>query len=504
VRLIFIEDCPILSINEDFSSSVLIKEKEVLLVFPGKYHDPSPQAPLALLYIASSLLKEGYKVRILDMRLEDYRNFKVGNPVFVGISSMSGHQISYGLEFAKKVRAVAPKCSIIWGGVHPTLLPEQTVKNDHVDIVVRGEGEETAVELANKLYADQPIDNVKGITYKKNDKIISTPDRRFIDLNDLPTSLPYYLLSTEGYPSLQAGRIHIQTSRGCPHRCGFCYNSIVNRGVWRGTKPEWVLETIENARRELPNLKCIDIVDDNFFVDEKRVADICKGLIQHQFSVPWRANCRFDYLADYDSEFFSLLENSRCKELNFGAETGSPRLLKLIKKDVTPVQMVSALRKLQKWAPSVEPYVFWMSGYPGETDKDLHETFQVMDSLNEANRKTQHIAMFVFTPFPSPMLNLLGSKFVPPQSLEEWSSLDIFHFKPPWHTKEFVRLIEAVSLVISYAFYPKERIGEMGLTYKFGYWLLNKSAQFRWRHRYFRFAWELDIVSALLKRIKGY
>jgi len=483
---------------------MLFKEKEVLLVFPGKYNDPSPQVPLALLYLASSLLKEGYKVQILDMRLENYRDFKVGNPIFVGVSTMSGHQISYGLEFAKKVRAVAPNCSIIWGGVHPTLLPNQTVKSDYVDIVVRGEGEETIAELANKLYSNQPIDNVKGITYKQNGKIISNPDREFLDLNNLPTSLPWHLLYKERYPSLQAGRIHIQTSRGCPHRCSFCYNSVANKGVWRSMKPKWVLKAIENILREFPNLKCIDIVDDNFFADEKRVAEICKGMIQRELIVPWRANCRFDYLADYDDCFLSLLENSSCMELNFGAETGSLKLLKLIKKDITPTQMVTALRKLQKWAPSVEPYVFWMSGYPGETDNDLYKTFEVMDSLKEANRKTQHIAMFVFTPFPSPMLNLLGPKFVPPKSLEEWSRLDIFHFKPPWHTNEFVKQIEGISIVISYAFHPKERINEMGLTYKIGYWLLNKSAQFRWRHKYFRFAWELEIVSALLKKIKGY
>lgn len=252
----------------DLSSSKSIEEKEILLVFPGKYQSPNPQVPLALLNLASPLLKEDYKVRILDMRIDNYRDFHVGNPFFVGISTMSGNQISYGLKYAKKIKAEAPNCPIIWGGVHPTLLPEQTVQNNYVDIVVRGEAEETVLELANKLHANQPIDNVKGITYKQNGKIISTPNREFIDLNNLATRLPYHLLSKERYPSLQAGRIHIQTSRGCPHRCSFCYNSIVNRNVWRSTKPEWVLEAIECVNEEFPNLKCIDIVDDNFFVDK--------------------------------------------------------------------------------------------------------------------------------------------------------------------------------------------------------------------------------------------
>jgi len=81
-------------------------------------------------------------------------------------------------------------------------------------------------------------------------------------------------------------------------------------------------------------------------------------MIQREFNNSWQANCRFDYVASYKREFFSLLENSHCSELNFGAETGSPKLLTLIKKDLTTNQMVLALQKMQEWAPSSEPYIF--------------------------------------------------------------------------------------------------------------------------------------------------
>jgi anaerobic magnesium-protoporphyrin IX monomethyl ester cyclase len=456
------------------------------------------------LYLANPLLKEGFKVRILDMRIENHHDFQVGNPIFVGISSMSGHQIKYGLEFAKKLKAEHPDYPITWGGVHPTLLPEQTIQNDYVDIVIRGEGEATILELASELYINQSIHNVKGITFKQNGKIISNPNREFIDLNSIPTSLPYHLLSKERYPSLQAGRIHIQTSRGCPHRCGFCYNSIVNRSVWRGAKPEWVLKVIENLIKEFPNLKCLDIIDDNFFVDKERVAEICKGMIERRFGKTWRANCRFDYLATYSNEFISLLEKSNCSELNFGAETGSPRLLALIKKDISPNQMVLALQNLKNWASSIEPYIFWMSGYPGETKEDLYQSFQVMDTLKKVNKKTQHVEMYIFTPFPSPMLETLQSEIKLPKSLDEWSNLDVFHFKPSWHTKKYVKMLEDISAVTRYAFYPQERIREMGHHYKAGYWLLNKTAQFRWQHKYFRFSFELKMINAIIKKIKGF
>ena len=96
------------------------------------------------------------------MRLEDYRNFLVGDPLFVGISCMSGLQIKYALEFASKVRTQNPSCPLVWGGVHPTLLPEQTASNRYVDVVVRGEGELIIKDLANALASNQPLDGVAG------------------------------------------------------------------------------------------------------------------------------------------------------------------------------------------------------------------------------------------------------------------------------------------------------------------------------------------------------
>ncbi len=124
---------------------------EVVLVFPGKYNAPNAQIPLSLLHIASSILRQGFAVRILDMRVDDFHKFDIGNPIFVGISAIHDSQIRYGIEFAKKIRTDSPECPIVWGGVHPSLLPEQTLASQYVDIVVRGEGESIVAELANKL-----------------------------------------------------------------------------------------------------------------------------------------------------------------------------------------------------------------------------------------------------------------------------------------------------------------------------------------------------------------
>ena len=337
-------------------------DREIVLVFPGKFKAPDPQVPLSLLYLASPLEKAGYQVRIIDMRMQNPNELSVGKPVFVGISSMSGLQIRYSLEFAKKVRVENPSCPIVWGGIHPSLLPEQTVDSPYVDVVVRGEGEATITDLANRLESNQPLSSVAGITYKVGGEIKTNPDRPLIELDTIPIALPYHLLPIDEYPAVKSGRFHVQTSRGCPNRCGFCYNLNFNARRWRGKSPNRVLDEFEYILKNFPHVKTIDPIDDNFFVDKRRVKEICEGILSRGIRVAWRANCRFDYLCDYDKKFIGLLEKAGCTELDFGGETGSERLQSFIHKDVTADQMVRSVDNLNRWGPSIEPYVSWMSG----------------------------------------------------------------------------------------------------------------------------------------------
>jgi len=481
-----------------------LSQKDILLIFPGKYHAPDPQVPLALLYIASSLRHEGYRVRILDMRIEDYRNRSLGNPLFVGITSMSGQQIQYGLKFAQKVRAEIPSCPIVWGGVHPTLLPEQTAASKFVDIVVRGEGELVVPKLAKKIAANETLVDVKGLTFKTEGAIKSTDDADLIDLDEIPVELPYDLLKLEKYPAFQSGRFHIQTSRGCPHRCGFCYNTDFNKRKWRSKSANRVLKEIEYILHEFPQVKIIDPIDDNFFVDEQRVKDICQGMISKKIKIKWRANCRFDYLSTYDEDFLALLEKSGCMEMDFGGESGSEQLQQFICKDVTPTQMLQSLSNLRKWAPSIDPYVSWLSGLPNETYEDLLKTFDLMDKMKATNPRTQHYGIFVYTPFPSPMMENLGCEFQAPQSLEEWGNIEVFHFHPPWHSKAYIDKLEAISAVTRYAFFPQSRIAERGWAFKLGYSMLNRIALYRWKHRYFGFPVELKLANSLARRLRGF
>ena len=477
---------------------------DVLLVFPGKYKAPDPQVPLQLLHVAAALRAAGRRPSILDLRLHDVRTVRVGRPSFVGITAMSGPQIRYGLEFAARVRAQSPGTPIVWGGVHPTLLPEQTAADPRVDVVVRGESEPALAPLAAALAAGDPLDAVPGITFTEAGETRSTPDAGPCDLDGIPIELPYDLLELERYPTLNAGRAHLQTSRGCPHRCGFCYNTSFNHRRWRGKSPERVVDEMQFLLERFPQVSILDPIDDNFFVDRTRVAKICELILSRGLRFRWRANCRFDYLATYDAEFLKLVERAGCMELDFGGESGSPQMQEFVCKDVSAEEILAAVGKLHRWAPSIDPFVSWLSGLPGETYADMQKTFDLMDAMAEANPRTQHYGIFMYTPFPSPLLADLPPSFVPPQTLEAWGDIEVFHFLPPWHSPAYVEKLRSISAVTRYAFYPRSRVDEHGPAFKAAYGAMCAAARWRWDHRAFGLPLELRLANYAAQHLRGF
>ena len=280
--------------------------------------------------------------------------------------------------------------------------------------------------------------------------------------------------------------------------------TVYNKRTWRGKSALRVVDEIAYALEKFPHTRIVDPIDDNFFVDQKRVMDICQEILRRKIKISWRANCRFDYMSEYSKDFIEFLAKSGCSEIDFGGESASERLLSLIDKDITAKQMIRSVENLRKWAPSIEPFVSWMSGLPTETEDELMKTCDLMDMLSEVNPKTQHYGVFLYTPFPSPILDSLGPEFIPPRTFDEWGKADVFHFKPPWHNKRYVDKLQDVSIVSIYAFYPNTRISERRISYRLGYRLLNKIAKYRWKHRYFRYPFQLRLATAALRKRREY
>jgi hypothetical protein len=134
----------------------------------------------------------------------------------------------------------------------------------------------------------------------------------------------------------------------------------------------------------------------------------------------------------------------------------------------------------------------------------LEKTFSLMDRMSKANPDTQHFGVFIFTPFPSPLAASLGNLFTPPTSLEGWSDIDVFHFKPVWHSKRYVKKLETVSAVTRYAFLSDDRIREHSSPFRVGYYVLNRMAKRRWKKRQFDFPLEMKLTDALARKFRGW
>lgn len=481
--------------------------KKILLVQPGKYGQFKPEIPIQLLYLSAVLIENGYQCQILDMRLEYFKHCDLSNTLCVGISTMTGPMIKYALEFARFVRENSPRIPIIWGGVHPSLVPEQTAQSPYVDVVVRGEGEITLLELVEAIEDNRSFSNIKGIIFKENSEIISNADRDFMDLNTLPIELPYNLIKMDHY---NLNRFPLHTSRGCPHGCSFCYNLVYNRRSFRYKTAERVLDEIEYILKNFsPKWICFSW-EDNFFVNKDRVRKICEGIIERHCNIEWGSFCRFDYASKYDEAFLQLIEKSGCKMLSFGAESGSQAILdSVINKGIKIEQILETSRKMAKM--NIEETVSFMCGLPGESYEDFLATCNLVDQVIQINPKVGIVGIFFYTSYPgTPLIEVVKEKygFLAPQTLEDWQGFEIYRtFGCTWLDKGFTRMLRGVSLMTRFNFYSDNREvppSYKDFPYRYVYRICSYLAKLRWKYRFFKFPIEWLVIEKAMKWWRGW
>jgi len=413
-----------------------MKKKIVLfLPAPVSYSREWRGAPLSLLSISRILDKEGYEIKIITRFLSDNPEQEilreVRESICFGISAMIGFQIKDGLRVASLVKKKYPKIPIVWGGWHPSVLPEQTAKNKYVDIVVKGQGDWTFPELVKHLEERKSLRGIKGIVYKEKKEIISNEERELEDINTLPL-IPYHLINVEKcITRTEFGeRSLIYTSSyGCPFQCSFCVEPIVYKRKWTGLSAERVVEDWDFLSKKY-NLDTIVVSDSNFFVDKKRVYDICCGLIKKKLKVNWRnANGRVSQLVSFEPEIWEAMKKSGCVLINVGAESGFQRALNLINKDMTVTDIIKFTKLCQKYQIKIQ--FSFLIGLPWTKDKSENEkliqteyikTIHLIDQLYKISDRNR-FTYYIYLPYPgSPLYNRavnLGLKV--PSSLEEWS-----------------------------------------------------------------------------------
>lgn len=427
---------------------------QIILLYPKTGIDlgSTVAPPHALLAIAAPLLKAGYSVKIIDQRTQNInedilKDFVSSDLICVGISTMTGTQILNALKLAKMVRNVTDgKVPLVWGGPHPSVMPEQTLMDKDCDIVVIGEGDETFIELVKALENKQRLQGISGIAYKDGGKAVRTAGRPLLDIETL-LPVPWELIDVERYIHRdmylrESSRVLDigQTSRGCPFNCGFCSSATIRERKWRPMSVDKSLSIISESVRKF-KLNGLWLRDDEFYINRKRAHQICLGIINQNLNINfYTSGTRVDVFMQATDEEIDVLKRAGSYCLKFGAESGSQRILDLMKKGIKVEQTIAANLRCKKHG--INPVFALMVGYPTETFKDMNKTIDLMYRLKKDNPRAEFESIATYTAIPgTPDFELaLKHGLRPPDSLEGWGTwlLDDYDFEGrqiPWFDK---------------------------------------------------------------------
>lgn len=432
---------------------------DIILVFPqtGIWEKMSLRLPLSLMHVAAPLEQAGFSVKIIDQRVEKGWRDILGNdlkekPLFVGVTSMTGGQIEHALEISSFVKTISDATVVVWGGVHVSLLPEQTLRNPSIDIGVIGEGDITAVELAQALSNKSSLRTVRGIIYKQKGKVTKTPARDFIaDLDILPP-VPYHLVDVSLYDSFSykgERSLDLHTSRGCPFSCSFCYNTVYNKRRWRSFSAERTVEKIERVVNQY-GINNVFFQDDNFCADLNRVEKIVSLILTKRLEIRFGLmGVRVDTLNRMDDSLLGALHRAGCINLDVGVESGSDRILSSIQKGITVDDVLRANEKIRRFPFNVK-YTF-IIGLPGEKHSEVRETLKLAQRLSATN-KGAYTPFYVATPYPGTQLSQEAEKlgYKPPGKLEDWRTFnrDTWYLNnPSWLSKQMMSKLRMITFI---------------------------------------------------------
>ena len=356
--------------------------------------------PIWLAYAAGYLEKKDYRVKLvdaiafewdIDKVLEDALEF---NPDLVVVDS-NFSSLKNDIDIAKQLKEITVGTNVIVGP--PASQFSEEIVRQGIDIVARFEFEETLAQIAMALENDENLDNINGITFKKDNEIIKNPEREFTTsefLNELPfvskiykkyLNVNDYFLSHSLKPMVQ-----IFTGRGCPNHCTFCSwpETLMGR-KYRVRNIKNVVDEFEYVQKEIPQVKEIFIEDDSFTIDKKRIIDFCNELIIRKIKMTWSCQSR----AELDYNTMKTMKEAGCRLLDVGYESGNDKILKNINKDTTVNQLREFTLNAKK--AGLKILADFVIGFPGETRETATQTIEFIKEI-----KPDLLQVAVATPMP--------------------------------------------------------------------------------------------------------
>jgi len=354
------------------------------------------QPPLGLAYVAAALERAQHEVQIIDCMgsemtwQEICETLEKSNPDIVGITALTA-TLQSAFEIARKSKEFFSKVPVIIGGHGAYKIEEAILKrNKDVDIIVRGEGEETIVDLAESIKSKRSLKEISGICFRRGrDDVTINPARPFItDLDSLPFP-SRHLLPMESYISEQLPSVlgketfkatPLVSSRGCPFLCVFCASTNFYGHKWRPRSPENVVAEIGHLYQNYKKLGLsgYTFADDNFLADPDRVVKICDLLIDCGLShLKWICEAR---VSSADEKVFSKMHEAGCRVVAFGIESGNDEVLKSIRKGITK-DMVRRAVKMAK-STGLKIWGYFLIGLPKDTEETIKETIAFSKELD--------------------------------------------------------------------------------------------------------------------------
>lgn len=423
---------------------------------PFPYSEQAP--PVTLLSCAGFLQENGYKVKIVDARVNKewlikFMNLLDENVEFVGINVTSGESISQGLKASEVAKA--NNIQVIWMGLHPSALPEQTLKHELVDKVIIG----NPTGMLPWIDEEYSIEGPCG----------------YLNMDQIPF-LPYELINLEDYG--EGGGLPIQTSIGCPYNCSFCTNRLMNDSQWSAMSPERIIEHI-NYYKEKFKIRDFYFIDDNFCASIPRVERTVDLLIKEKCDIDWSTSCRVNYVKDMSPHLIQRMKKAGCWNLAFGFESGSSRILELINKGITNMEILHAAKKLKKNNMSFGGT--FVTGFPTETKADMYPTMGLITCLMKIDPEST-FEIYDYIPCPgTDLFNLaVENGFPNPNSLDEWSKVDFL--QKPWISRKHKEWLQEIKDLAFMAGRPKHNCFNLQQKLMRAYELIIDWDKYRWKN----------------------
>jgi radical SAM superfamily enzyme YgiQ (UPF0313 family) len=360
-----------------------------------------PYVPLGLLSLAGAVDRARHRVKIVDLtllvrkrklpfdhrfELAAARRLAKRRYDLVGFSAFSSTW-HHTLKIIRELRRLSPSTTIVLGGPQATACDREVLAAFPADVVVRGEGERSFSELLEALEGGLPLNEVAGLTLRRDGEPWRSPDRPLIqDLDTLPAPA-YDLVRVQGHP-----KAPLEVLRGCPYRCSYCSTS---RYWQRQVRRKSVARVLEELRllSERHGAGGISFVDDTFTLDRAWTLELCAALAQAGSEIRWLCSTRIDAV---DDDLLAAMAAAGCAGIFYGVESGSERIQRSIRKGV---KVSSVLDKLQLTAKhGIGVTASMMMGFPDETEDDLRQTLALRARIQLLFPQRQSIQVHLLTP----------------------------------------------------------------------------------------------------------